>query len=78
MKIWMITIIMWWADPNLAQRPDAVEIKTLHGKPLYFLSEEECGKHVDDNLDALIGFGKRTYPTADAVKQIWCLPRTKS
>ena len=22
--------------------------------------------------------GKRTYLTADAVKEIWCLPRTKS
>ena len=57
---------------------DAVEVKYLHGKPLYFLTEEECFAHIDENLDALKKFGKETYPTAHTVKSILCVPQERN
>jgi len=73
MKVFIISVVMWWG--NIAEMPsnDAVEIETLHGKPLQFITQAECFKHVDQNLEALKAFGKTVYPTANAVKAIYCI-----
>lgn len=77
MKIFMISIVMWWADPMTIPWPgnDAVEIQTQYGKQLYFETLEDCYNHVDDNLDHLIRFGHMYYPTADAVGKIICVEK---
>ena len=68
-KVFIIAIVMWWADMTQTPLNDAVEVKYLHGKPLYFLTEEECFAHIDENLDALKEFGKTTYPTSSHSKE---------
>ena len=62
----------------MAPSTDSVEVETLHQKPLFFKSEKECHKHIDDNLEALKGFGRRVYPTANAVKAIYCIERNRT
>ena len=76
-KVFIIAIVMWWADPAMIPENDSVEIKYLHGKPLYFMTEKECGIHIDDNLQALKDYGKSVYPTANAVKTILCVPQER-
>ena len=78
MKVFIIAIVMWWGDPSLTPRTDSVEVETLHNKPLFFKTEEECRKHIDANLDALKGFGRRVYPTSNAVKAIYCIERERT
>lgn len=69
---------MWWGDPNMTPITDSVEIETLHNRPLFFKTENECQKHINNNLEALKGFGKRVYPTANAVKAIYCIERERT
>tara|TARA_B100000424_G_C22573634_1_gene323308 strand:+ start:255 stop:491 length:237 start_codon:yes stop_codon:yes gene_type:complete len=78
MKVFIIAIVLWWGDPAITPKTDSVEVETLHGKPLFFNTEEECQKHIDKNLAALKGFGRRVYPTANAVKAIYCIERNKT
>ena len=78
MKVFIIAIVMWWGNPTKMPLTDSVEVETLHGKPLFFYTEEECQKHIDKNLVALKGFGSRVYPTANAVKAIYCIERNKT
>ena len=72
-KVFIIAIVMWWANPIDTPTNDSVEIKWLDGKPLYFETVEECGNHIDDNLQALKEYGKAVYPTAHTVKTIYCI-----
>ena len=76
-KVFIIAIVMWWADPTATPTNDSVEIKFLDGKPLYFMTEKECAAHIDDNLLALKDYGKSVYPTAHSVKTIYCIPRQR-
>jgi len=76
-KVFIIAIVMWWADMTQTPLNDSVEIKYLHGEPLYFLTEEECFAHIDENLDALKKFGKSEFPTAHTVKSILCVPEER-
>ena len=43
MKVFIISIVMWWANPADIPYPynDAVEIKTYMDKPLQFTSLEQ-------------------------------------
>ena len=65
-KVFIIAIVMWWADPPATPTKDSVEITHKHGLPLYFATQQECFNHVDDNI-----------PTAHTVKSIYCLEREK-
>ena len=76
-KVFIIAIVMWWADPTQIPENDSVEITHLHGQPLYFETQQECFNHVDMNLQALKEYGKATYPTANTVKVIYCLEKEK-
>ena len=76
-KVFIIAIVMWWADMTQTPFNDSVEVKWLHGEPLYFLTEEECFAHIDENLDALKKFGKSQFPTAHTVKSILCVPQER-
>ena len=71
--VFIIAIVMWWADPTSTPINDSVEIKFLDGKPLYFMTKKECGDHIDENLQALKDYGKYVYPTAHTVKSIYCI-----
>ena len=77
MKVFIISIVMWWG--NLAETPinDAVEIDTLDGKQLEFVTQPACFEHVDENLEALKAYGHKVFPTANAVKAIYCLERER-
>tara|TARA_Y100001937_G_C7034272_1_gene291539 strand:+ start:103 stop:360 length:258 start_codon:yes stop_codon:yes gene_type:complete len=77
-KIFVIAIVMWWADPTTTPANDSVEITHLHGQPLYFKTIKDCGVHIDNNLQALKEYGKFVYPTAHTVKTIYCVERTKA
>ena len=77
-KVFIIAIVMWWADMTQTPLNDAVEVKYLHGEPLYFLTEEECFAHINENFDALKGFGKTTFPTAHTVKSILCVEKERN
>ena len=76
-KVFLIAITMFWADAMDTPLQDSVEIKWLDGQPLYFMSVEECGKHIDDNFEKLKEYGKSVYPTAHTVKTIYCVEREK-
>tara|TARA_Y100001938_G_scaffold149231_1_gene235364 strand:+ start:3341 stop:3577 length:237 start_codon:yes stop_codon:yes gene_type:complete len=78
MKVFIIAIILWWGNPTMKPEADSVEVETLHNKPLFFNTEKECQKHIEDNLEALKGFGRRVFPTANAVKAILCIERDKT
>ena len=52
MKVFIISVVMWWADPALMPNTDAVEVHTLHGKPLFFKTRADCFEHIDQNLEA--------------------------
>ena len=75
MEVFIIAIVMWWGDPLALPLKDSVEIETLHGKPLYFETQQECFDHVDENLEALKAFGRAYYPTSNAVKTIYCISK---
>ena len=53
MKVFIISVVMWWADPALIPNTDAVEVHTLHGKSLFFKTRADCFEHIDQNLEAL-------------------------
>ena len=72
-KVFIIAIVMWWADPIATPVNDSVEIKWLDGKPLYFETIDECGNHIDENLHALKEYGKSVYATSQSVKTIYCI-----
>ena len=76
-KVFIIAIVMWWADMTQTPVNDSIEVKWLDGKPLYFLTEEECFAHIDENLDALKKFGKSQFPTAYTVKSIMCIEKER-
>ena len=76
-KVFIIAIVMFWADASQTPTEDSVEITHKHGLPLYFLTQQECFDHVDDNIDALKEYGKAVFPTAHTVKSIYCLEREK-
>ena len=69
---------MWWGNPNMAPTTDSVEVETLHNRPLFFKTENECHQHIDENLEALKDFGRAVYPSANAVKAIYCIEREKT
>ena len=75
MEVFIIAIVMWWGDPLAQPLNDSVEIETLHEKPLYFETQQECFDHVDENLEALKAFGRAYYPTSNAVKTIYCISK---
>ena len=75
MEVFIIAIVMWWGDPLAQPLNDSVEIETLHGKPLYFETQQESFDHVDENLEALKAFGRAYYPTSNAVKTIYCISK---
>ena len=72
-KVFIIAIVMWWSDATQIPFNDSIEVTHLHGLPLYFKTEEECGSHVNQNLDGLKEFGHRSFPTAHSVKTIYCV-----
>lgn len=77
MKYFMISIIMWWANPEDIPFPynDSVEIQTYMDEPLHFKTLQECYQHVDENLENLKEFGRYYYPSANAVSQILCIEK---
>ena len=77
-KVFIIAIVMFWADASQTPTEDSVEITHKHGLPLYFATQQECFNHVDDNIDALKEYGKAVFPTAHTVKSIYCLEREKN
>tara|TARA_B100000085_G_scaffold282759_1_gene311954 strand:- start:174 stop:413 length:240 start_codon:yes stop_codon:yes gene_type:complete len=74
MKEFMIVIIMFFADPSYSGN-DAFEITQRYGKPLVFKNIDECNENIFENLEELKHVGKTIYPTAIAVKEIFCLRR---
>ena len=68
---YMILIVMFLADPS--ERMDSVKIETLYNKPLVFESYEKCFDHVQENLEALKGFGRKVFENKAIVKQILCI-----
>lgn len=78
MTKFIIAVVMFWANPADIPFNDAIELSTYKGKPLYFKTKTECIKYVDDNLQLLKDFGHASYPTADAVKTIYCVERVSS
>jgi len=72
----VILIIMFFGDPTYSGE-DAVKVLERYGKPLTFNTLEECGKHIEENLEELKMFGKVVYPEAAAVKQILCIRAPK-
>ncbi len=72
-KVFIIAIVMWWADATQTPFNDSIEVTHLHGQPLYFKTEQECGDHIDENINALKDFGQRSFPTAHTVKTIYCV-----
>lgn len=80
MKVFVISIVMWWANPfdNPWPHNDTVEIQTYNGKPLYFKTVDQCFEHIDQNLQNLIQVGHSHYPSATDVNQILCVERYKS
>lgn len=74
---YIIAVVMFWANPADVPLNDAIEIETYKGKPLFFQTQRECVKYVDDNIRMLKEFGLSSFPTADAVKTIYCAKRTK-
>ena len=77
-EVFIIAIVMWWSDATQTPLENAIEVTHLHGLPLYFKTEEECGIHVDQNIDALKEYGKTVYPSAHTVKTIYCLQRERN
>ena len=78
MEVFIIAIVMWWGDPLAKPLEDSVEIDSLHGKPLYFETQQACFDHVDENFDALKAFGRAFYPSANSVKSIYCIAKEKA
>ena len=72
----IILIIMFFGDPTYSGE-DAVKVLERYGKPLTFNGLEECGEHIEENLEDLKKFGKFIYPEAAAVKQILCIRAPK-
>ena len=75
MKIFVIAIVMWWANPLEKPIDDSVEIHTYQGKPLYFHTLEECFNWVRADAESIKAFGHEYYPTANAVKTIYCVEK---
>ena len=77
MKVFIISIVMWWANPAEIPYPynDAVEIKTYMDKPLQFTSLEKCFEWVGNDLENIKAFGHAYYPTATAVREIICIEK---
>ena len=75
MKVFVIAIIMWWANPQDIPYPytDSVEIKTYQGEPLFFETLDECFDWVGNDLENIKQFGHAYYPTANAVAEIRCV-----
>ena len=78
MTKFIIAVVMFWVNPADTPFNDAIEVSTYKGKPLHFEKQTECMKYVDDNLQLLKDFGHASYPTADAVKTIYCVERVYS
>ena len=80
MKVFVIAIIMWWANPQDIPFPynDSVEINTYEDKPLYFHTLDECFKWVGNDLENLKAFGHAYYPTANAVAEIRCVEKDQN
>mgnify|MGYP003137725892 CR=1 FL=1 len=68
---YMILIVMFLADPS--EKMDSVKVKTLYNKPLVFESYKKCSEHVQENLEALKGFGRKVFEDKAIVKQILCV-----
>ena len=77
-KVYIIAIVMFWADPTATPTNDSVEITHLHGLPLYFETVQGCSDHINQNIDALKEYGLSVYPTAHTVKTIYCLQRERN
>ena len=75
MKIFIIAIVMFWADTSQTPEKDAYEITMRDGLPLQFASRQKCFEFVDENFVVLTEFGHQQFPTADAVKYIYCVER---
>ena len=52
-KVFIIAIVMWWADITETPVNDSLEISHLDGELLYFRTEGECYNHINDNVTEL-------------------------
>ena len=52
-KVFVIAIVMSWANIDDTPYSDSIEIKYLNGNLLYFHTKAECFDHVDENIDKL-------------------------
>jgi len=68
--MWQIVIIMFM--PLMHDSDDAIAVTHLKGEELVFQDEESCLKHVWDNVDNLIAFGRASFPDRPPVKSIGC------
>ena len=75
MKVFVMVVVMWWSNPAEKPYKDSIEIDSFNGKPLFFVTQEECFKYVDENLEGLKQFGMYYFKTADAVEKIVCIPK---
>ena len=75
MKVFVMVVVMWWSNPAEKPYKDSIEIDSFNGKPLFFVTQEECFKYVDENLEGLKQFGRNTFPTANSVERILCAPK---
>ena len=75
MKVFVMVVVMWWSNPAEKPYKDSIEIDSFNGKPLFFVTQEECFKYVDENLEGLKQFGMYHFKTADAVEKILCIPK---
>ena len=64
-----IVIMMYVGFATL--RDDAIRVEAVNGQPLVFFSLEQCRNHVDNNIDALHAFGRKTFKGA-LVKSVGC------
>ena len=74
-KVFIIAIVMWWADITETPVDDSLEISHLDGELLYFRTEGECYNHINDNVTELKEYGLYRYPSAQSVKTILCVEK---
>lgn len=74
-KVFLIAIVMSWANIDHVPNEDSIIIKYLNGNLLYFNTQAECFDHIDKNIDELVIFAKTTFPTASNIKSFYCVTR---
>lgn len=74
-KVFLIAIVMSWANIDDVPHEDSITIEYLNGNLLYFNTQAECFDHIYKNIDELVIFAKTIFPTASSIKSFYCVTR---